>query len=272
MRKIIAVVLAVLAAACTAQPVKQVEHTPVDRSVIEPDVASRFSDHSEFPQAQRYVLGGDVNASMPLHRFGGGTDIGGMTWPNLWQAYTTPVMTKYSELKDAPALVEVVEAAEGSSAEQLCAEGELKGKPLDAPLYCKENTADQHKPGYNPTLQEALVVLPEGFTVKMRGFAVANTAKHGWLLATVVAGLGYAQHLRSTYQPFIGWPAGSLPDSCVAGMSARAVFPKAELTPELVKQTFDELNKLVPPPADASLVERVDRFLLGFSEGRLESC
>jgi hypothetical protein len=213
------------------------------------------------PQVKKLALSGaDINLSRPIQLMGGGPGIAG-----LWPTYLRGL--RDGRLATHPAPIEVVEVESNNELELLCAYPKGTRYPeLKYPLRCPEKLQD--------TPQDEVLALPNGFTSALQQFAVAHTEREGWALASIIAALKYADHLRYEMR-LVGvmWPENVKVnegfDYCVAGISLRAVFPAdvIDVSPDTLVSGFDTF---IAAPDDR--VNSYRMFALGFQTGRLDQC
>lgn len=161
-----------------------------------------------------------------------------------------------------------MELKEGERAAQVC----QSNQPTSADWtvqYCRVKAKNQKGN------QTGLLVLPTGYTDRLQQWANEYGAQQqGWLAASIVAGVVYAQHLRPEVSGSSGagynWPTPHDHlrfDYCVAGISVRALFP-----PSYVEQAEVILSNAAMFGLSTQQVGQNTAFAYGMKTGRLSGC
>lgn len=251
--------LLLLVAAC-ANPLRQYgqEAPPsvaASASTFDDVFTRKLEDAKPFPQVKSDALkGGNINLSAPLHKY-----------DPVWRSY----LIGLNDGRDAvyPRPMEAIELV-GITPDKVCDWPKDTRYPEPKyPLYCQDKDVT--------TPQSAVVVVPDGFTAKLQQFGTDNGEREGWVLASIIAGLAYAKHLRYEMQTRAGvqWPMISETfDYCVAGISLRAIFPASmkELSETDLSAVLTALDTLQSAPNQPD--ERSAQIAVGFTSGKLDQC
>jgi hypothetical protein len=218
-----------------------------------------------FPQASVFGLSEPVNLSEPLHAFAGGPDINGPMQPNKWQQYLKPVGQLRPSLEPQPKLIEV--AVTDNLQDLSCDEPwPSVYVNLGRPFVCREIEV-----GPNRTVQDYYMVMRIRVDQAITDVTARSGAKAGWLAATVAVAVVYSQYLRLFYWPVVGWPNSTAMDYCLAGISARAVYPAGGLVGAEVNEALaatDDVLDVLP----STRFSRTGFFMQGFRNGQLIDC
>lgn len=215
-------------------------------------VTARLAGHSPMAQVKKQAVSGTIDLKKAMKLVNDG-----------WRAYLDSLHD--ARLTRHPVLIEGREL-NGNGYADICWQGENHRFPEPRfPLNCINA-----KSGGERT---ALAVWPQGYTHKVQAFANAHTGRDGWVLASLLAGLSYADHARAEMRELkFAWPDGRPFDYCVTGMSLRAVFPanQKEWLHANLPAIVAALDRLVSPPDDPDA--RAVMLARGYTLGKLDIC
>lgn len=199
-------------------------------------------------------VSGDITMGKPLNRL-----------DEAWRTYL--LQLNDGRIDTHPTHIKAVELKDGQTFGEVCDPGPNHRYPPEMiqPLYCADRDVGDETPAY--------MVLPHGFTAKIKEFGETNGATSAWLLTSLLAGMEYAAHLRHEMKiAGVMWPDGTAFDYCTVGIGLRTMFPKKleELEGEKANAVLIKLDQLTSPTEVAG--ERLGQLLIGYEHGRLEEC
>lgn len=250
-------VAVIVMAACGVEAPRQYgEEKPqpyVSVTAFDGDFTAKLGDTGPMAQVKKQAVSGDPDPSQALRIIDAA-----------WRQYVN--QTHDGRLGQHPVPIKGLELDTGQAYADVCWEATNHRFPqVQFPVNCVDPKSGGER--------KALAVWPQGYTAKVQEFAAATSEREGWILASLVAGLSYADHIRVEMRDLrFAWPDGRAFDYCVAGMSLRAVFPAnaKELTDTNALGILDALDQLVSPPEDPLM--RPKALATGYAEGRLDAC
>jgi hypothetical protein len=253
---LLVVLLFTTGCACSCQPLRQWGPEPAPSSgpvvAFDESIMAKLKVLPPMPQVEKQSVSGPANLDKAL-----------AVIYSAWSAHMGRLHD--GRLGIHPVNIKGVEL-KGNTYTDICWLGENARFPQPKyPLNC----VDPKSGG----VRSALAVWPPGYGQKVQAFAAQTSQRDAWVLASLVAGLSVADHLRAEMRgvPFT-WPDGRPFDYCVVGMGLRAVFPATidQLKDANLPAILAGLDQLVSPPDDPDA--RLRKLATGFATGSLLSC
>jgi hypothetical protein len=139
---------------------------------------------------------------------------------------------------------------------------------LERPLYCRTVEVAP-----NAVPQTGLVILPVGFTERLREVVASMGEQDKRLVAGIIASLYYLDHLKQeAANAGIVWPRGDLFDWCLVGVGMRSLT-KATIVEDQLRRLFKAVADLIgEPPPPIGPTQQHFMMKEGYTNGRPETC